>query len=164
VLRKSAASPALENNGLMKKSSCSVLQCSVPCSPEPGASGSVSYVCHMHPAILSWLPFPSVQLSVEALSACCGQCLVPGWGGDTVLTKCTPICLQNETCCCRDQGYVGGEYSFNKVCLRLLQAPPLPPLQCPRPHRIYGLGDMMLARFVLVLWGRGPVVPGLREV
>ena len=77
-------------------------------------------LCVLHEPCCSVLdPFYSVQLSAEALFACCGQCLVPAWDGDTVLTKCTPICLQNETCChcCKDQGCVGGMCSFNKVCL-----------------------------------------------
>ena len=37
-------SSALESNGLMKKRSCIALQCSVPCLPEPDASGIVT-VC-----------------------------------------------------------------------------------------------------------------------
>ena len=38
VLGKSALSPVLEGNGFIKMRSFSILQCSIPCSPGPGAS------------------------------------------------------------------------------------------------------------------------------
>ena len=51
----------------------------------------------MWPAIEFWSLFPSVWLCAEALFACCGQCLVPGWVG-YILRRCALLCLQNETC------------------------------------------------------------------
>ena len=61
----------------MKKRSCSALQYSVSYSPGPSASWSVSSVCCVHSAIVSWLLYPLGESSAEALFACCSQCLVP---------------------------------------------------------------------------------------
>ena len=79
VLGRLAMSLALNNSSLMNKGACRVLQCSVPCSPEPGASGGVSHAC-VCSVVESWPLFPSVQLSAEALFACCRQCSVPSAG------------------------------------------------------------------------------------
>ena len=71
VLVKSATSPALECSGLMKKRFYSALQCSIPCSPEPGASWVFPMCVKTEP------PLSSVQLCTKALFLCCGQGLVP---------------------------------------------------------------------------------------
>ena len=60
----------------MKKRSCSALQCSIPCLPEPGTLGmSWKYWC-MCPALVALLHFPSIQSSAMTLFAYCGQGLV----------------------------------------------------------------------------------------
>ena len=81
MLAKSAISPALEYNGFMKKRYYSALQCNVFCSPGSGASGSVSYVCCICPAIVSQPIFPSVQSFAEVLFVCCELCSLTGWVG-----------------------------------------------------------------------------------
>ena len=63
MLRKLTVSPALESSGIMKNRSCSALQCNVSGSPEP--------------TVVAELHFPSVLVSIVALSALCGQGLVP---------------------------------------------------------------------------------------
>ena len=78
VSGKSALSSVFEGNGLMKRSSCCALQLSVSCSPGPGTFRSVSIVCCIHSAVVSWLLYPPSLLPAEALIACCGKCLVPG--------------------------------------------------------------------------------------
>lgn len=61
----------------MKKSSYSVLMCSVPCSPGPGGSGNISNVCSVCSTGLYLPCYPSGQSSGEVVFACCGRCLVP---------------------------------------------------------------------------------------
>lgn len=54
VLGKVSYSLALNGNSLMKKMSCSALQHSISCSPGPGTSGGISYVCCVCSALESW--------------------------------------------------------------------------------------------------------------
>ena len=85
MLGKTATSPALENNGLIKKRSCHVLLCIVPYSPEPGISG-VSSMC-VACALLLWLTHVFLQTVVGNCSLAfvgtvlgpCGVCR-PVWG------------------------------------------------------------------------------------
>ena len=75
----------------MKKSSYNALQCIVPYSPGPSASGSVSHVCCMSSTAMFWLLYPSGQLSLEAL-ACSGQGLVLGQCGEVLLGVLLSAC------------------------------------------------------------------------
>lgn len=115
VLGQSATSTIFEGNGFMKKSSCSALQFNIPYSPGSGASESISNVCCMRSAIVSWLLYLLGQLSVEVLFAYCGQRVVPGL---------------NVAC-------------FSWVCSGLLvkQDLLLPPLE-PKFHKSPGLRDV----------------------
>ena len=61
----------------MNKRSYSVLQYSISGSARPDASGTVSNVCSLRSAVVSWLLYPSGQSSTDVLFACCQQCLVP---------------------------------------------------------------------------------------
>ena len=70
MLKKAVMSPASENNGLMKKRSCSVQGLEL--------SGSVSGVCCVHSAVVFWLLYTLSQLSAGALLAFCGQFFVLG--------------------------------------------------------------------------------------
>ena len=81
MLRKSATSLVFKDNSLMKKVSCSALQCSVPFSSEPDTSRSASYVCCVCSAIESWPLYYSFYLYAEAFFAYCWQGLNPirGW-------------------------------------------------------------------------------------
>lgn len=58
--------------------------------------GSVSYVCCIYLAVVSWSLFPSVLSSAEALFFCGGQYLASGQGGHAFFTRYPLICLQNE--------------------------------------------------------------------
>lgn len=78
-------SPYLESSNLMKKRSYGILECSIPCSPEPGTSGVSCMGCvHfwwwwwgcVHLIVLAEPGLPSVQSSVVAHSANCRQGLV----------------------------------------------------------------------------------------
>lgn len=124
-------SPALDGNGLMKKRCCSALQCCVPYSPVPGTLGGIFYACCVSPAIVSWQLFPSVQSSTEAVFACYGQCLVPGWGGVCSLNKgLARLLVKLELLLQPGLGLWGLGMSFNMVHLSLLRdlLPPMPPL------------------------------------
>ena len=67
MLGKSAMSPVLEDNGFMKKVSYSALPCSVPSISELGASESVSNMCCVYSAVLSW-PLYSQANHLQRLS------------------------------------------------------------------------------------------------
>ena len=112
-------SPALESSGLMKRRSCIALQFSGPCCPEPGASRGVSYVCCVHPAIVSG---PFCPVTAQALFACREQCWLPSRVG---------------------------AHSSNKVGLRLPQGLLPPPLWGVRPRKTCESGDLVSARFAL---------------
>ena len=60
----SATPPVLDGNGFMKRRSSSVRHVA-SCSPGPGASRSVSDVCCLCSAVLSWLLYPSGQSSAR---------------------------------------------------------------------------------------------------
>ena len=82
----------------MKKRFCRALRCRDPSSPGPGTSGSVSNVCCVHTALVSWLLCPSCPSSAEALFACVGSVWSLAWMW-WVLTWCALVCLWDETSC-----------------------------------------------------------------
>lgn len=64
--------------------------------PKPGDSGTVSSMWCVYSALLSWLLYPSGQLSGEALFGCRGQCLVPALNVAHFNQMCS-VCLWSET-------------------------------------------------------------------
>lgn len=74
-VRKVSCVPCSWMYGFMIKRSYSALNCSIPYSPEPGASG-VSCMCAACALLFCLATFPSLQSSAVALFAHCGQCLV----------------------------------------------------------------------------------------
>ena len=69
--------PVLECDDLIMKKSYIVLPCNFPCFLGPGPYRSVSSIFYMCSVILSWLLYPSGQVSTKDLFSCCGWCLVP---------------------------------------------------------------------------------------
>ena len=136
VFGKSVTSLAYHSNSRMKKGSCSILQCSAPCSPGPGASDSVSMwvAC-----ALLW------SLSLFFLQSSCLQRLSLPFVGNVLSPS--------------GKGYI---LTWYLLCLLVKWDLTLPPKSrsCKR-HRY---GNVVLAGFVLVFWGRGPTAQGQRQV
>ena len=78
-------SPVLEGNGLKKKRSCCALLGSNTSSPEAGPARSISSVCFVCSAVVSWLLYPSGQSSAEIFFTCCEMKSVTTTSGTEVL-------------------------------------------------------------------------------
>ena len=114
----------LEGNGLMKKRSYSVLECSVPCSLGSAASGTVSYRRWVYPVVA--LAFSSFS-SIVWRGSLCRLWIVFG-------SQLGRVC-------------------FNKLCSGLLAKCNLlsPPPELRSCSKCYS-GDGVLAKFRLIFW------------
>ena len=109
-------SPVPESNGLMKKSSCSFLLCSFSYSLWPGISGSVSNVCCMYStAFLTAVCFFLQASHLSRFSLLdIGNVWSLAWV-QWVFTRCTLVCLWNETCFHCHQNGVSSEFPCWKM-------------------------------------------------
>lgn len=96
------------------------LQYNAPCSPRPGSSGGVSYVCFVCPVV--FLPlFSSAQFSAVALCLLWAVfCPQQEWGALVgLLSKTWSRYCQAWVSLSRSAECLGGTCTFQKMCLRL---------------------------------------------